>query len=686
MAKPFVPGQLGLFKPESTWKQPTELPDLRGRPLVAIDVETKDDGIRNDLGAGWALGPMGYICGVCWAADGTKGYAPTRHPETENFPIENVMRWVDDLFKSGTRIVFHNGPYDIGWLGTEGVAPPVNFDDTLPANVMLDETQRAFNLDACCARQGIEGKNTELLKQAVVAYGGNPIKPAADLWRLPAHYAGPYAEDDADATLRLWRQIEGQLRSQDVWDAYRLEIELIPMVVAMRRRGIRIHTERAVQTAKEFRAVSAQALKEIGELLGLKRPATMEEIRSPMQKERWFNRENIPFPRTSGGKTGRSQGSFSADWMEKFNHPLPRAIVLAEKFEAGASKFIENYILGYAQRGRVHCEIHQFLNEEGGTRSHRFSYSDPPFQQAPSPDKDPRDEMKQLIEDRAMGTKFRRCILPEVGELWGANDYSQQEPRITVHFAAACKMPGVEEALANYRNNPRTDYHTMVADMTGLVRPRAKILNLALTYGKGLKATAEELGVSLEEAKAMMDMYFSKLPFIKPLEELCKRMASTRGYIRLIDGARIHYNQWEGGWIDWEVKKEAMDRGMRLDACSLEEARERQKIIGHPWANTRLRRADTRKSLNNLVQGSAARQTKTAMLHMWREGILPLIQMHDEVGASFGDEKTLNRVAEIMRDAVPLRVPVIVDTEVGESWGTAKLSWKDAVAKWGMAA
>lgn len=676
---------MGLFKPETTWVAPTELPDLRGRPLLAIDTEGKDDGLNNDLGPGWALGPMGYTAGVSFAAEGTQGYIPIQHPETDNFPRENVMRWVDDHFKFGTRILFHNAPYDIGWFGCYGVAPPVNFEDTQPACVMLDETKRRYNLDACCKRYGVAGKDTDLLLDAIEAYGGNRSKGAADIWRLPASYAGPYAEADAVATLNLWRQVEGQLRAQEVWDAYRVEIDLIPMVVAMRRRGIRIDTGAALQTAKDFRAVRDEALKDIGGIIGLRRAASIDEVRSSRTLETWFHTHNIAFPRTSGGKTGRSQGSFSADWMEKHEHPLARAVVRARQFEDAASKFVENFILGYSHKGRVHAEIHQFLSDEGGTRSHRFSYSDPALQQMPSPDKDPRDAEKKLILPLAVGTKIRCCFLPEPGELWVSNDYSQQEPRITVHFAAACRMPGVETALESYRNNPRTDYHQFVADITGLVRPRAKILNLALTYGKGLKATAEELGVSLEEAEAMMKIYFDKLPFIKPLEELCKRMATNRGYIRLIDGARVHYNDWEGGWIDWEDKQEAIKLGLRLDACSLEEARERQKDPRHPWNKTRLRRADTRKALNNEVQGSAARQVKRAMLNMWREGIIPLIQMHDELGASCGEERQAIRVSEIMSDAIPLAVPVIVDTEVGNSWGTAKLSWAEAEKKYGRA-
>lgn len=675
MAKQFVPGQLGLFKPDSAWTRPTELPDLRGRKLVAIDSETKDDGLANNLGPGWALGPMGYICGISWATEGSVGYAPTRHPETDNFPLENVLRWLDDLFKSGTRIVFHNGPYDIGWFGSFGVAPPVNFEDTLPACVLLDEGNRRYSLDACCERAGIPGKDTTLLKEAIRAYGGNPNKGAADLWRVPAKYAAPYAEQDGVATLSLWNQSEGALKAQDVWNAYRTEIDLIPMTVAMRRRGIRVNTGNAIRVGKDFRTQRDIHLKTIGDVLGLRRAATLEEIRNNKFMVRHCEEAGIKPPRTESGKSF----SFSKDWMEKHPNPFPRAVTQALKFEDAASKFIDNFILGFTNRGRIHAEVHQFLSEDGGTRSHRFSYSEPPLQQMSSPDKDPRDENKNLILDQAIGTKVRQCFEPEKGEAWLASDYSQQEPRITVHFAAACRVAGVDEALERYRNNPRTDYHTMVADMTGLPRPRAKILNLAMTYGKGKESTAEELGVTIEEADDLLKMYHAKLPFIKALESLCKNRASSRGFIRLIDGARMHYNEWEGPFLSYEVRNAAKMNGHSLAPCSYEEAIERQRDDTHPWHGKKLRRADTRKSLNNLVQGSAARQTKRAMLEMWREGITPLIQMHDEVGASIQSREQVQRIAQIMIETTPLLVPTIVDSEVGPTWGDAKMTW-DAYA------
>lgn len=681
MAKPHIPGQLGLFKPQSDWQAPTAPPDLRGCRLVALDTENKDDGLSLNKGPGWALG-MGYICGVAWAAGDETGYLPIRHPDTDCLNPGVVLRWVEDLFRSGTRVVFHNSPYDLGWFWSQGVAPPdgaAQLEDTLAMSVMLDETHRypeTYSLDDCCRRAGVPGKDQELLRDAVRAYGGDPAHPAAHLWRLPARYAAPYAEQDARATLALARQSLPALEAQGLMEAYRTEMELVPMVVAMRRRGIRLDTERALRTAEEFRRRRDQALAELSSQVQQGRPVTMDDVRSPQWLERIHKAENIQFPKTE--KTER--GSFSKDWMERHPHWLPQTITKAIQWEGAATKFIETYLLGFSHRGRVHAEVHQFLSEGGGTRSHRFSYSEPPLQQMPSPDKDPRGSDGKIDMSLATGTLIRDCFLPERGELWGSADYSGQEVRLAVHFAHLCKANKADEMVARFLDNPRSDFHQMVADMTGLPRWQAKIINFGLMYGKGVASLAEDLKVSLDEAKAILTQYHERMPFVKSLEETCKRLGAERGYIRLVDGARMRYTQWEGGWVDGDLRRAALAAKKRMEPCSREEAVERQADPDHPWARTRLRRADTRKSLNNLVQGSAARQTKLAMRGMWREGILPLIQVHDELGYSTGDERVARRVEEIMRDAVKLKVPVVVDNEFGTTWGRAKKSWSEANA------
>jgi DNA polymerase I-like protein with 3'-5' exonuclease and polymerase domains len=244
-----------------------------------------------------------------------------------------------------------------------------------------------------------------------------------------------------------------------------------------------------------------------------------------------------------------------------------------------------------------------------------------------------------------------------------------------VHFASRVGAQGAEAAVARYRDNPRTDYHQMVADMTGLPRSRAKILNLAMTYGKGKRSLAEELGVSMNEADLILQDYHDRLPYIKSLEDKCKRAADMRGYIRLIDGARMHYPQWEGGYVNPADRAEAEMAGKKLEPTTIEKAKERQLDPDHPWSQTRLRRADTRKALNNLVQGSAARQTKRAMLAVWQAGVTPLIQLHDELGISTADKAVALHVQELMIETTPLLVPTIVDFEVGPTWGEAKEPW-----------
>lgn len=678
MTRNAVIGQLGLFRPDSDWRPPSELPDLRGRPIVAIDTETRDDGLSANKGPGWALGPAGYLCGVAYAADGVKGYIPVAHPESENFPLDNVIRWVSDLFASGTRIVFHNGPYDIGWLGSYGVPDPVTIDDTSAAAVMLDETHRSYSLDACLAREGLPLKNKDLLNDAARAYGGDPAKAAAYLYLMPSKFVGPYAEDDAARTLDLWQRYEPQLKAQGVWDAYRLEMDLIPIVVAMRRRGIRVDLDRAEQVAAAMR-LNVERLCDIAtNRLVNRRRVTIQDLRSPQWLATAFSNEGLRFPRTA--KTG--QGSFSKEWMQKSEHWLPRLVVEARAYEDAASKFVDGFIMSFAHRGRLHAEVHQFLTDDGGTRSQRFSYSNPPLQQMPRVAEGPDDGPLAAGENPweffgGIGGAIRGLFLPERGEAWGAFDYSQQEPRITVHFAAATGCAGVEDALRRYNENPRTDYHRMVADMTGFPRPRAKILNLAMTYGRGARTTAEELGVSLDEGKRIIEEYHSRLPYIRPLEELCRNRANSRGYIRLIDGARMHYNEWDGGWLDNDVRADALMRGKRLEPCRIEEARQRASDPDHPWYGRKLRRADTRKALNNLVQGSAARQTKKAIVDVHRAGYLPLIQMHDEIGVSVSSGKQVREIHDIVRDAIPLRVPVVVDAEIGRTWGEAKYSWEE---------
>lgn len=638
--------QGALFLPPSSWAPPTgPLPAIRGQ-TIAIDTETRDDGLARDMGPGWAY-DWGYIAGVSVAWSGGKIYVPIRHPSTECRDRAEVMTWVEQLFRDN-EVVFHNMGYDMGWLWHQGCRVwPARSQDTYVAAVLLDENRRTYDLDSVSEWQGVPGKNYALLHEALAAHGIKPADFMSSLWTLPARYVGPYAEDDAAATLETWHKIRPKLEADRVWDAYRTEIDLVPVVHQMRKRGIRVNLDNAEIARDKFRAQRDTMLGEIGRRVG--RRVNMSDMLSPDALGTIFDAEGIPYPRTK--KTNKP--SFTKDWLVAQDHWLPESVRECRKINDLCEKFISTYIMEYEHRGRIHAEIHQLRDTDGGTRTFRFSYANPPLQQMPA--------REQLLAEAA-----RSIFMPEEGDLWAACDYSQQEYRLAVEFAVRCKIVGAQAAADMYLRDPKTDFHQMIADMAKIPRSAAKIINLAILYGMGLAKLARSLRLSLEEAEDMMRTYHRNNPWIKGLTDECDRLAGERGWIKLIDGARCHFDRWTL----------AGRHGRDEDEVTFT-----HEVALERWAGRRIKRAGTRKAMNRLCQGSAARQTKRAMIACHREGILPLIQMHDELGFSANSARDGEMAAEIMRTAVPTKIPFLIDVEYGKTWGHAThKDWAKALA------
>lgn len=664
--------QLPLLTPNSDWQPLRELPDLRGRPEVAIDTENKDDGLAQSRGPGWVY-RAGYVCGVSFAADGVSGYVPIRHPDTECFDKEQVASWLRDLVKSGTRLVFQNAPYDIGWMFADldvDIPPEYPIEDALASAFMVNENEYEYNLNAICRRLGIPGKDEELLREAAAAY----LRPAnakkswkltqkeikSNLWRMPGRYVGPYAIADAERTLTANRMLRPVLHEQRVDEAYRLEMDLVPTIRRMRSRGIKIDVDKAERTRQHYFDRRDEILAKITRRLPGRGKVEIGHLRTVKWMEPVFGDEGIHMPRTDPSRHHPDgMASLAQEWMEKHTHWLPQMCAKAIQADAFADKFVGTYVLDFVHKGRIHAEIHQYKSDDGGTVSYRFAYSQPPLQQAPSPDINPE-----------MGAAFRDLFVAD--GLWGANDYSQQEYRLTAHFAAVCKVRGGADACQSFIDNPELDFHQMVADLTHLTRGKAKIFNFGVLYGKGLPAIAADLKCSIEEAKETRDEIARKAPFGPALDEFCKQRAQTRGYLRLLDGARVRFDEWEAGWLPKEEYERGRAEKWPMTPCTLEEARRRRADEKHPWHGASLRRSGVRKSLNRLVQGSAARQTKLAMRECAREKLIPILQMHDELDHDEDSEKKIRRVSEIMLNAYPLRLPMKVDCGVGRSWMEAK--------------
>lgn len=660
--------QLPLMVPDSPWVNPTELPDLRRVAEIAYDRETKDEGLALDKGPGWATG-AGYVCGnsMAWrdGDDIRSLYIPLRHPDTEAHISPDAMkRWEIDHQKAGVKFIFHNAAYDVGWGHEDlGVPVPRKVGDTNCMAVLVDENRLSYSLDALCRWRGIPGKNDTMLTDAARCYGfarsEQDIK--VNLHKLPGRYVGAYAEQDAVSTIMLAENLQVEIDKQELGQAYQLEMDLIPLVHEMRRRGVRIDMAAAEQAYQRFKREAQEALDQLATRLSCK--VTIDEVRNNTWLQKVFTENGVEFPTNENGKA-----SFEAKWMKFDEHWLPRLLVRAKSREEAAEKFVRNYIVGYACKDRLHASINQYKSDDGGARTFRFSYGDPPLQQMPHRDED----MYQVI---------RGIFLAEIGERWASLDYSQQEYRLIVHYAAMHNLRKAAEAAAKYNDDPRTDFHSMVAGMTGLERKPAKDANFAKSYGAGIPKFAGMIRKSQAEAEAIMTTYDREMPFNAELFKLCQDTASKRGYMILLDYARIHFNTWEPTYFSANDRKNAAMRGYKENSINdvpREIAEQRVRDPHHPWFKRNLRRARTRKAMNALIQGGAARQTKKSMRTCWEHNLVPLIQMHDELDFSFSSPEQGIQAEEIMRNSVPqLKIPMLVEAKYGINWGDATHKWEE---------
>jgi DNA polymerase I-like protein with 3'-5' exonuclease and polymerase domains len=665
------PEQEPLMPPVSNWVRPSELPTLEGVEEFALDIETVDNGIRDGRGPGWAY-KMGHVAGVgiAWRTGSSMQsiYVPVSHPDSDNFDKAQVASWLKDVTRK-RRVVMFNAGYDLGWLNTDmGIPLPPVIDDASCAAFLVDENRDDLSLDGVCAWRGVPGKDLAHLREAAIAYGYPANKAVANIGRLPARYAGIYGAQDPASTLLVMEDLRLELDKQELGQAYKTEMRLIPLVHAMRSRGIRVDTDRAVEFQSALVKRYERTLKDLGDLLGMN--VGLDDVRSHKWLQRTFSARGI------------NATNFDKNWMRRSQDPFTRMVAEIRQCADMAEKFVGTYILDFAHNGRIHATINQWLYEEGGTRSHRLSYADPPLQQAPSRP-EPFDGWPLTGEN---ATEYRSCFLPEEGDLWFGPDYSQQEYR---HIVADAEKLGCEKAdiaAQKYRDDPNTDFHNLVVELTGLQRRHAKDCNFAKSYGAGVPKFAGMTGKTIEEAGHIMGVYDKELPFVRQLSDRCQNAAERRGYIRMFDGARSHFDRWEVSWLPKEDFARGLTEGFSMNACDYEEARERQKMREHPWFGKKLKRAHVHKAMNRRIQGNAARQMKLAMAICGEEGLVPLLQMHDELPFSLPPtaegERKAKRIVEIMRTCYTCSVPFLVDAEWGTTWGDAKHgSIADALGK-----
>ena len=616
--------QIPLFTPETEWVMPDELKDLRGAKEIAIDLETNDPHLK-ELGSGNVTG-KGHIAGIAVAVEGWSGYFPIQHESNGNMDKKLVFSWLQDMFnQEDTTFIFHNAMYDICWLRSAGLTIKGKIVDTMIAASLIDENRLSYQLNTLSRHYIGMGKDESILNAAAKEYG---IDAKKDMWRLPAMFVGQYAERDAESTLKLWKRLETELYQQELWDIFNLETKLFPCLVDMRFKGVRVDLEKADNIKNSLIHKEKKILHKIKALTGVD-----VEIMAARSIAKAFDKLKLPYDRTEKSK----EPSFTKNFLQNHPHELPKAIAEAREINKAHSTFIDS-ITKHEVNGRIHADINQIRSDSGGTVTGRFSMSNPNLQQIPA-------------RHPELGPMIRSIFIPEENTKWGSFDYSQQEPRILVHYAKLQNLTGVDEIVDAY-NQGDADFHQVVADMAGIERKQAKTINLGLMYGMGKNKLMAELGLMKESAEKLIRQYHSKAPFVKQLMDNVSRKANDRGKIRTLLGRACHFDLWQP--VQFGVFK----------PLPLEQAR---KEYDEP-----LKRAFTYKALNKLIQGSAADMTKKSMVALYENGIIPHIQIHDEVDISVESSEKAEQIISIMESAVELKVPNKVDYEQGENWGDIK--------------
>ncbi len=596
---------------------------------MGYDIETTDPDLK-------VLGPgvrtNGEIIGVSFAIeDGPAHYLPVGHV-SGNLDPEKVFAYLTDNaaeFKGD--VVGARLQYDMDFSAEKGILfPHATLRDVQVAEPIIDELHFSYSLDNISKRHNMPGKDEELLRRFASALG---INAKSQMALMPAGAVGAYAEVDAQLPLRLLRKQERIIEDAGLSQIYDLECALQPVLLKMRRRGVRIDLEKLELIERMALSRETKALSEIRRLTGFALTTddtTKSRALIPVVRSLGF-----PIPRTA--PTARfpdGQDSLVNDYMASLKHPVCDLIMEAKKWNKLRGTFCAS-IRRHEVNGRIHCTFNQMIGEddsgdEGGARYGRLSCKQPNLQQQPS-------------RDPEIGPLWRSIYLPDEGKQWVSLDYSTQEPRWLCHYAELERLPGAKAAADQYRADPKTDFHQFTADTIGIERKPAKEIGLGRCYGMGGAKMAGKLGMPTmskvhsrsgrsylaagPECQALIDAFDRGVPFVKKLAKMAEDRAKLVGYIMTAGGRRCRFPKINGSY-DWVFK-----------------------------------------ALNRLIQGSSGDQMKKAMVLIDAEGIEIQLQVHDQVDGSLTDEEA-EVCVEIMQTALPCNVPHLVTPEKGDSWGT----------------
>ena len=635
-----------MFEAEKEWICPEHFPNLKGYSHVAIDLETKDPELKKK-GSGAVRG-IGNIVGIAVAVDGWSGYYPIAHEGGGNLDQDKVMSWIKEICASPNTKIFHNAMYDVCWLRAAGVKINGPIIDTMVMASLIDENRLWYTLNSVAFDYLGETKREAELNAAAQSWG---IDPKSEMYKLPAMYVGNYAEKDAQLTLKLFKVLNKEIENQKLKEIFKLESELFPCLVDMKFKGVRVDIEKAQKLKQQLTIQEKDLLMKVKQETGID-----TQIWAARSIASVFEKLGLSYEKTEKSNAP----SFTKNFLQEHQHPVVKMIAKAREINKAHTTFIDT-IINYEHNGRIHADINPIRSDAGGTVTGRFSYSNPNLQQIPARNKE-------------LGPMIRSLFIPEQGHKWGCFDYSQQEPRLVVHYAAKtepiCFDESVVKIVEKFKENT-VDFHQTVADMAKISRSQAKTINLGLFYGMGKAKLQAELGLATKgEAESLFNQYHDNVPFVKELMNYTSRLADEDGSITTLLGRRCRFDKWEIDEFKAGVMKPSYNKKEEAETQFKKQWLEKYPEADETKIVPRVKRAYTYKALNKLIQGSAADMTKKAMLDLYKEGIIPHIQIHDELDISVKDDNQAKKIINIMENAVAdIAIPNKVDYESGSNWG-----------------
>ena len=579
--------------------------------IIVVDIETYDPDLES-------MGPGTFrrdcqILGVAVVSDtGYRRYFNLGHKGILQNEKHKSRAELQEILTNKVPKLGHNFLYDLDLLVLfDGYTVNGKYEDTQVRESLIDAYANHYDLDTLSLKYGGTGKRLTQV-EAICGRNGWAKPYQKHLYKMTAAEVEDYALGDADETLKIYLRQQETLEAEGLLSLYDMEIRLMPCLLQMRKQGVRI--DRAKR-----QLVSDQLHQKYDETMGAfsKRYGKIN-INSGNDLTYVFKKEGVPLTLTD-----QNNPSFAHDVLVGIDHPIARDILEIRGLKTVLNNYVDGAFVDFDVNGRIHCSFYPVVRDDGGTVTGRFSCKNPNLQQVPS-------------KDEKNGPLIREIFVAEEGCDFLKSDYSQIEYRILVHYATG---PGAVEVKNRFINDPTTDYHQFVCDITGLGRKYAKNLNFGTVYCMGVPTMSKKFGWTMEHAKEVSDQYFDAMPFVKPTRNFIMDVAKQRGYVRTVLNRRARLSD--------DMRSGVGKRGKEY------------------------------KLVNYLIQGSAADIMKAGMVAGYEAGLFDVIPIHLTVHDELSNSVPRTRLAYeaavelkyIMEHTVELSIPLLAKCELGPSWG-----------------